>query len=66
MVLGDNPTTSPRSPAPCKSVRKTPTSDYRLADLAATVDGGTGALRRQSSRPEDTCRFSSLHTTMTS
>ena len=29
------------------AVGKTPTTKYRLAGLAATVDGGTGALRRQ-------------------
>ena len=27
-------------------------------DLAATVDVGTGALRRECTWPEDTCRFS--------
>ena len=39
------------------TVGMTPTTDYCLADLAATVDGGTGALRRQCSRPEDTYCF---------
>ena len=34
------------------------TTEYRLVDLAATVDGGIGALRRQYFRPEDTCHFS--------
>ena len=64
MVLRDN-RTPPLSLAPSNAVGKTPTTDYHLAYLVATVDGGTGALHRQYSRPEDTCRFSS-HTTMAS
>ena len=46
MVLGDNPT-PPCSPAPSNTVGKTPTIDYCPADLAATVDGCTGALHTQ-------------------
>ena len=46
LVLGDNPK-PPRSPALLSNaVGKTPTTDYRLADLAATVEGGSGTLRR--------------------
>ena len=56
VVEGDP--TPPHSPAPSNAVGKTPTTDYRLVDLAATVDGGTGVLRRQYTWPEDTCRFS--------
>ena len=42
MVLEDDPT-PPRSPVPINAVGKTPTTmDYHLADLSATVDGGTG------------------------
>ena len=46
MVLGDNPTPQ-RSPSHSIVVVKTPTMDYRLADLAATVNGSTGDLHRQ-------------------
>ena len=30
---------------------------FALGDLVAIVDGGTGVLHRQYSRPEDTCCF---------
>ena len=45
ILEGDS--TPPHSPAPSNDVSKTPTTDYRLVDLAATVDGGTGVLHRQ-------------------
>ena len=54
IVLQDNPT-PPYSPAPSNVVGITPTTDYRLADLAATVDGGTKGLHRQYSWPGDPC-----------
>ena len=41
-----------------KRFGKTPTTNYRLAALAATVDGGIGALCGQYSRPGDTSCFS--------
>ena len=56
-VLEGEPT-PPNSPAPSNAAGKTPTTDYRLVDLAATVDGGTGNPHRQYTWPEDTCRFS--------
>ena len=45
IVFGDNPTTL-HSLAASNAVGKTPTTDHRLVDLTATVDGRTGALRR--------------------
>ena len=55
-VLEGKPT-PPQSPAPYNAAGKTPTTGNCLVDLAATVDGGTGALRKQYTWPEDTRRF---------
>ena len=56
VLEGDS--TTPHSPAPSNAVGKTATIDFRLVDIDATVDEGTGILHRQYIWPEDTCRFS--------